>query len=314
MAAVTLAVELLLMNCIGIFIYKSGVANSDFVSRLTNFVMKFCIPCLIFNSISSATAFSIEALANCAVVVVLGAAAILLSLGLGQIGCLLTGGNGVGRILRYGLTFCHFSFMGIPMIEALLGEMGTFYYSFFLLPVRVAYYALSEPLMTPKELRGGKMNLKKTLHDTVLNPCMIAVAAGVVFWIAGWHLPTAVNYCVKTMSAISSPLALLLCGMIIAQYDFRQLLRPKYLFVPLLRAVLMPAVFFTAARLLRRMGVDGLICDMLVIYSALPVGSLLPVYAVRYDPDPENHLTAAAASMISVLLSAVTLPVCYMLL
>ena len=42
-----------------------------------------------------------------------------------------------------------------------------------------------------------------------------------------------------------------------------------------------------------------------------PTSSLLPIYAVRYDPNPENQLNAAAASMLSVLISVVTIPIWY---
>ena len=315
MVAVTLAIELLLMNCIGIFIRKSGIANKDFSSRLTNLILKFCIPCLIFSSVSSATEFSLDMLANCGVVVLLAAGAMLVSFGMGQAFFLLNRGSGTGRILRYGLTFCHFSFMGIPVIEALFGEMGTFYYaSFFLLPVRIAYYAFSDILMTPKELRGAKRGLGKLLKDTFLNPCMIALIIALVFWIGGWRLPTALNYCVKSMSSLSSPLALLLCGMVIAEYNFKELIRVKYLFLPLLRTVAMPALFFGISRLLLLLGVEELLCNILVIYSAFPVASLLPIYAIRFDPDPENQLSAAAASILSVLVSAVTIPIWYMFL
>ena len=61
-------------------------------------------------------------------------------------------------------------------------------------------------------------------------------------------------------------------------------------------------------------GVEPVLCQILVIYAALPVASLLPVYSVKYDPNPENHLDAADASILSVLLSALSIPVWYMLI
>lgn len=315
MVAVTLAIELILMNAIGIFIRKSGVVNKDFTARLTSLILKFCIPCLIFQSVSGAAAFSLDLLANCALVVLLATLAVLLSFAAGQAAYRLSRSSGAGRILRYGLTFCHFSFMGIPVMEALFGEMGTFYYvSFFLLPVRIAYYAFSDVLMTPRDRQGPRRSLGKLFRDIVLNPCMIALILALIFWVGGWKLPTALSYCVKSMSSISSPLALLLCGMVLGEYSFRQLLRAKYLLLPLLRTLLMPALFFGVSRLLLLLGVDSLLCGMMVIYAALPVASLLPIYTMKFDPDPDNQLSAAAASFLSVLLSAVTIPLWYLLL
>lgn len=302
------------MNLIGIFIRKKGIVNKAGTTQITNLVMQVCIPCLIFYSISNATEFSADALANCAIVVVLGAAGIALGLIVGQLFFLLNHKDGRGRIQRYGLIFTHFSFMGIPVIAALFGDTGTFYYSFFLIPVRIAYYALSEQLMTPPELQGEKKSLGKILKATFLTPQMIAVVLGLIFWVGGWQLPAAVNYCVKSLNSICSPLALLLCGMVIGEYDFKKLLHLEYLILPLVRTVAMPALFFGISRLLLLAGVDELLCNMLVVYGALPTSSLLPVYAMKYDPDPENHLRAAGVSMISVFVSAITVPIWYMIL
>ena len=314
MIAVTLAIEQLLMNLIGIFIRKSKITNKDFTDRLTAVVMKFCIPCLIFYSISNATEFSMEALSNCLIVILLGVAALLISLGIGHVFYLISHKSNSSRIIRYGLTFCHFSFMGIPVMAALFGEIGTFYYAFFLIPIRIGYYALSEQMMTPPSSKTNKKSGWQLFKGIFLSPQLLSVFLGLIFWVCNWNLPTAINYCVKSLYTISSPLALLLCGMVIAEYDFKKLLRLEYLKLPLLRTVLMPALFFALSRLLLLFGVDNLLCQMFVIYAAFPVASLMAVYAVKYDPDPENHLMAAGTSAISVLFSAVAIPFWYMIL
>ena len=314
MIAITLAIELLLMNGIGIFIRRSGMVNKDFSSRLTNIVLNICVPCLIFHSINNAAEFSMEALRNCIVILILGVLVIALPLVLGQIIYLKMGKTGAARNIRYGLTFCHFSFMGIPVIAELFGDLGIFYYTFFLVPVRIGYYSLSEPLMTPPGAEGRKTALGMVVKKALLSPQLIAVIVGLVFWVGGWKLPEAIQYCVKNLSSICSPLALLLCGMVVAEYDFKALMNLKYLRLPILRTVVMPALFFLLSRLLFMMGVDELLCRIFVVYTALPVASLLPVYSIKYDPDPDNHLDAAGACIISVLLSAVTIPIWYVLL
>ena len=314
MIAVTLAIQRLLMNFIGIFARKTGIVDKAGTTQVTNLLMQICLPCLIFYSISNATEFSMEALINCAIVILIATLAVVIGLVVGQGFFLANKKTGKARIQRYGLIFSHFSFMGIPVIEALFGSMGTFYYAFFLIPVRLAYYGLSEPLMTPPELKGAKKSIGDLLKKTFLTPQMIAVFLGVIFWVLGWKLPVAINYCVKSLNTITSPLALLVCGMVIAEYDFKKLLHLEYFILPILRTVAMPALFFGVSRLLLMAGVDSLLCNMFVVYGALPTASLLPVYAVKYDPNPENQLHAAGVSMISVFLSAITVPIWYLLL
>jgi predicted permease len=204
--------------------------------------------------------------------------------------------------------------MGLPVIAELFGDLGIFYYTFFLVPVRIGYYALSEPLMTPQGVEGTKTTPAMVVKKALLSPQLIAVVVGLVFWVNGWKLPEAIQYCVKSLSSICSPLALLLCGMIVAEYDFKSLVNLKYLRLPFLRTVVMPALFFLLSRLLLMMGVEDLLCQIFVVYTALPVASLLPVYSIKYDPDPDNHLDAAGACILSVILSAVTIPVWFMLL
>ena len=102
--------------------------------------------------------------------------------------------------------------------------------------------------------------------------------------------------------------------MVLGEYNFKQLIRGKYLLLPLLRTILMPAIFFGVSRLFLLLGVEKLLCDMMVIYAAFPVASLLPIYTIRFDPDPDNQLNAAAASILSVLISAVTIPIWYLFL
>lgn len=314
MVAFTLAIKLILMNFIGIFIRKSGTVSSVFSGQLTNMLMKFCIPCLIFYSIANATEFSFAELKNCAVVIILGAVAIGLGLLIGQVCYLVNRKSGLGRIMRYGLTFTHFSFMGIPVMAALFGDIGTFYYSFFLVPVRIFYYALSEKLMTPAETTHFKKSVGHFVKNVLLTPQLIAVFLGLVFWVTGLQLPSVIDYCVKNLNSISSPLALLLCGIIIGDYDFKKLLHLEYLWLPLLRGLIAPAAFFGIAKLLLLFGVAEMPCQMFVIFAALPASSLMPVYAVKYDPNPENHLRAAGSGVISVLFSALSIPLWFALL
>ena len=70
----------------------------------------------------------------------------------------------------------------------------------------------------------------------------------------------------------------------------------------------MPALFYALTRPLLPAGVDHMICDMVVVYSALPAATLLPAYAIQYDPDERNQFEAAGICVVSTLLSTLTIP------
>ena len=313
MIAVDLAARLLLMTAIGVFAQKAHIVAPRFSADLTAFLMKIVIPVMIFHSIRSGPAFSLSALRDCLWATVCGGVTMALSLVVGQLLYRRSTDDGMGRILRYSAVFTHYSFMGIPVMDALFGATGTLYYVFFMIPVRICYYALSEPLMTPEQQRKKGRGPVRMLRDIALNPALVAVMLGLVFWVTGWTVPGVLNYCIGQVSSLCSPLGLILCGLILGQYEFRGLLHVKYLKAPVLRLAVMPALFLGITRAFAAAGVEGLVCDMMLIYSALPVASLLPVYAKQYDPEEENHLTAAATCVISTLLSAGTVPLWYLL-
>lgn len=314
MIAVTLAIELFLMNLVGYFARKMGIVTKEFPSQVTSLLLKICVPCLVFRSVSRAVPFSLSALKQCGIVLLIAACVLALSFALGQACYVLSRRSGFARVIRFALLFTHYSFMGIPIIQTLFGDTGMFYYSFFLIPIRIAYYSLSEPIMVPPDKDAPRLSFSEILRSTLLNPCLIAMILGLIFWVAGWQLPAVPDYVVSTLSGITSPLALILCGMILAEYDIRSLLHVKYLAIPALRTILMPLLALLLIQPLKALGVDEMVCQITVIYAALPIASLLPVYTMRLDPDPEDRMVAASACAFSVLMALVTVPVFYTLI
>ena len=315
MIAVTLALELLLMTMVGFFARKRGIVHETFAGQLTNFVMRITLPMLIFHSVRSSVEFTPEALRDCGVAVIAGFFVMAVSLGIGQLLWMVTGKGGYGRILRYAVTFTHFSFMGIPVVEALFGSVGTMYYAFFITPVRIFYYALSEPLMTPPELKKEAPSSSAFIKKTLTNPALIAIALGILFWVTGWKIPEVSNYVIKQCASLCSPLGLILCGLTMGNHDLRAMFTIDNLKIPLLRLIVLPALAMAAVLPLVRAGLlTSLLGQIIVIFMALPAASLLPAYAMRYDPEEKNHFLAAGASVLSTLFSLLTLPIWYVLM
>ncbi|MCI8991816.1 MAG: AEC family transporter [Eubacterium sp.] len=308
MVAVKLAIELMIMTCIGVFAAKKKIVSEDFSSQLTDFLMKIAIPCLIIVSITTEP-FSVETAKSCIYALVAGIVVVMLSFVIGQIFYHFMGKDGTARIVRYGLVFTHFSFMGIPVVDALFGTVGNLYYVIFLVPVRILYYAL-----TPQLLGARKERNKKEFARNILNPCLIAVLVGILIWVLHIPLPEVVQYCLGSLNKICSPLGLILCGLIIGRYDLKKLWNIRFLRLPLLRTVMMPVIFFGFTRILLLAGIDSLLCNMIVIYTALPCASLTAVFALQYESDPEVQFEAAGSVFFATLLSTVTIPVWYQIL
>lgn len=313
MVAFTLAIELFLMTSIGVFVQKMKIVQEDFAGQLTNFLIKIVIPCMVLHSVVDAPAFSAQSLSKYLFIMALATAVTFVCLGLGQLVYVVLGKTGSGRVYRYGLTFCHFSHLGIPVVDKLFGATGTLYYVFFVIPIRILYYCLSENLMTPPESRKKKSRAD-SFKEIFLNPCLVAVLIGLALWITGWEIPSFLDYCITSLGSTCSPLGLTLCGLILGRYDLRKLISLKNIRLPLIRTVAMPAVFLSLTRILLLAGLDPLLCNLVVIYSALPLPSLTPAFTVQCEPNTEVQFEAAGATIIATLLSTVTIPAWYIIL
>ena len=301
MTAGMLSLELLLMGA-GIFARKSHIVGLHFNEELASLITKLALPCLIVDSMRGTA--SLSELQNCGILLVLALVTLGIELLLGQGTYLLAGRTSSGRIFRFGMTYTNFTFMGIPVVEALFGSQGVFYFVVFLVPIRIVYYSTAKLMLSPPGITHGKQTFLQHLRGW-LSPPVVAVLVGLVLYLTGWHLPTVLDDVVHSVGSICSPLGMLLCGISLGEYPFRQLLRRKYLLLPLVRDLALPGLLLLLTRLLP---VENQLSNLMVIYAALPISSMMAAFTLQYDPAPEAHFESAGVVLLSTLLSALTIP------
>lgn len=302
MTAAALSVQLILMVSIGIFAWRARIVSGDFDKQLTAFVMKLALPCMIVRSMSGA--FSWEELKNCGRLVVIALILWAFTFLLGQLAYRLMGKTAAARIMRFSMLYTNFTFVGIPVMEALYGDLGVFYFVVFLVPYRMIYYSSAEPLLSPPGLEHKHRTWRDKLKGW-FSPPVAAVFVGLFLYITQLPLPAPVSGVINSLGSCASPLGMVLCGISLGKYDFKTLLRPRYLRVPLVRNLLLPALVLALALLA---GLEPELAQVAVIFSALPVASLLAAFTIQYDPSQDSQFQAAAAVLLSTLLSAFTIP------
>ena len=200
--------------------------------------------------------------------------------------------------------YTNFTFVGIPVVEALYGDTGVFYFVVFLVPYRMIYYSSVEPLLSPPGLERRARTLPEKLKGW-FSPPVVAVFVGLLLYITQWKLPAPVSGVINSLGSCASPLGMVLCGISLGKYDFRALLRPKYLWTPLIRTLALPALTLGLCLLA---GLEGELARVAVIFTALPTASLLAAFTIQYDPSRDSQFEAAATVLLSTLLSAFTIP------
>lgn len=302
MTAAKLAVQLILMVGIGLFAGRAGIVKGDFDKQLTSLVMKICLPCMIVKSMMGA--FSWDELKNCGRLVVIALILWAITFALGQLVYRLMGKTASARIMRFSMVYTNFTFVGIPVIEALYGDLGVFYFVVFLVPYRMIYYSSAEPMLSPPGLVRAKRSLGAKLKGW-FSPPVVAVFVGLILYLTQIKLPAPVTGVINSLGSCASPLGMLLCGLSLSKYEFKKLLRPKYFFVPLVRNLLLPALILGLCLLVR---LDAVLAQVAVVFTALPTASLLAAFTIQYDPEQESQFEAAAAVLLSTFFAAFTIP------
>lgn len=207
-------------------------------------------------------------------------------------------------MLRFGVMFTNFSFVGIPVVEALYGQTGLLYFVVFVVPIRMVYYSSAKALLSPPGIIHEKESILQHIKGW-FSPPVAAVFIGLALYITGFTFPAPIDKTISGVGAITSPLGMILCGISLGKNNIKSLIKPKYLLMPLIRNMLMPAL---TAAIMYLLPVDPLVAKTVVIYAALPVASLLSAFTIQYSPEPEAILESSGSVFFSILACSVTIP------
>ncbi len=210
------------------------------------------------------------------------------------------------QIYKYALTFGNFSYMGNYIILGIWGDVMLFKYNMFTFVMNIIVFVWGIYILVPKSLnsKGILGNLKTGL----LTPPFIALAIGMFLGLTGasQYIPSFVTSSLKSTGDCMGPMAMLLAGIVIGEYNFSELLGDKKVYLAtLLRLVIIPAVFVSVLKFLN---VQSDIIVITLIAYATPMGLNTIVFPAAYGG---NTKTGASMTMISSVLSVLTIPIMY---
>ncbi len=138
----------------------------------------------------------------------------------------------------------NFVLMGVPLVGNIFGENNIALTTMMIAIIIPLYNVLA--VFTLETFRGGKFDLLHVAGGVLRNPMIIGAIVGCVFLLLGVQLPKPILKPLGQMSAMTSPLALIILG---ASFRFSSVSEnPRYLVsVVLARLIIVPALVFAAA-------------------------------------------------------------------
>lgn len=200
------------------------------------------------------------------------------------------------RVLKFASVYSNCAFMGLPLVQAMLGGAGIIYASVFIAVFNVFCWTHGYAMMNNS---GERQSLRKVL----LNPGTIGVLIGLPLFLLSIRLPEFLGATVDAFAGLNTPLAMLCIGVYMAQLKVREALRDRSLYlVCLLRLLVIPAAAFAVLLLFRPSETAFVAC---MIQVCAPTAGMTAIFASKFGQD-----TALAAKTVAVttLASIVTMP------
>ena len=183
------------------------------------------------------------------------------------------------------------------MIQATFGDGAVFYISMMLIFVNTLQFTLGVYMLTGD---ASTMSLKKVIH----NPVVIAVIIGLLLFFLNIPRVPLIDSIFEATTGLNLPLALILCGVYLAQSDVIAMIKkPSLYFLCVVRLLLIPLVTLVLFRFIP-IG-NTLMKQAIFLTTACPVGSNIAILASYYDSD---YKLAVETVCISTLLCLLTLP------
>lgn len=283
---------ILLLILVGYFTVKKGMFTKESLGSITSFLLYIITPCLIVSSFLSAESGKLDGW-TLLLAVVLPALSIVISIALSYL-FFRKEPSGRRRVLRFSMIFCNVGFMGIPLVEGIVGSEGVLYGSFFIAVFNIFCWTYGYVMMG-----GGKVRLKALL----LNPGVIGIVIGLPLYLLDVPVPALIERPIELISALNTPLAMIVVGGYIAQVKLRAFVSDLAVYkMAVLRLVVAPLLYLALVWLLRP---DETLLMSTVIQAATPVAANCVLFAVQYGSDAE---LASKSVAVSTALSVVTIP------
>ena len=209
------------------------------------------------------------------------------------------------NIYTYGLCFSNFGFMGNAVVSALFPDIFL-EYLIFTLPLWMLIYLWGVPV-----LLMGDGTKKQTLAQRVkslMNPMFIGMLLGILIGLMNLPVPQFVRSAVSTAGSCMSPVAMLLTGMTIAQFNLREVLKIKGVYLVTVLRLLVYPLLYLGVMLVIPLPKTFAICGICALAMPLGLNTIIIPSALGKDTK-----VASGMALISHIFSCLTIPVIFML-
>lgn len=294
-------VVMFLLLVTGMILYKIGLITDEGNRQMAGVVLYVVAPLLILDTYSMEYDATITK--NMLLGFVLSAISIVLGI---LISYFLWFGSKKESFSteRFTVIFTNCGFMGIPLAEAVFGDIGVIYCTTYITMFNLFVWTYGLALMRGKSKE--KRSLKERLKP-FLTPTMFCIVIGLLLYFLQIPLPKQLKSAVGYISSMNTPLAMIVSGIYIAQGDLFGALRKGRVYA--VSAVKCLAVPLLMIFVLAFLPFDEKLKTTILILSACPSGANGMLFANRFGGDTK---TASNVFTVTTIASIFCIPLMVM--
>lgn len=299
-----LLMGLFIPMAIGYFLYHKKMVDVSFVKGVSVLLYNVSLPCSILDSMMQKISLN-ELLKSAklpAMALIILIVCFIIAYILGKV---IEKNKKKRNIIIFSLLFSNFTFTAYPILEMLYGKQSVFFASLYNFTMFASVLVVGTILM--KSASSDGMESKLTLKDLKSTP-FLALIIGMILLFIPVEIPYFIKTTVTQLGSTTTPLGVLLTGLVIAKSGKIDIKNIKIYTVGLFRLLIIPILtVFT----LWALGFSGYYVYVPAIILANPVAVNLVIFGENFNAYPED---CANYVLITSVLSVITLPIVYSIL
>lgn len=284
---------------IGYLVGKINWITASGQKEITKLVLNVTMPATII--LAMQVPFSLERIQNILTLLAIMLACYIFMYLLGLVvSRFLPGDLGQKDIFHMGMLLSNTSFMGYPIVLALIGEDALFYavicggFLFEIVSWTLGIHVIG------RNVSGNKGGLK----NAILNPGVLSIFIGGILFLTNTKIPEPLFSTMNLLSRATSPLAMLVVGLILSRSNIRKAIKDWRIYVAsIVKLLVNPLVILFVLKLLNFGGIFIIIPVMLL---SMPTAAYVAMFSDNLGNDKS---LASQLVFVCSLLSLITIPI-----
>lgn len=291
---ITQVLILFIYVLIGFIITKINIIDKRTINGISSLVIKVLLPSLILSSMNGQN-FNLETLKNSYYLIIIGFFYYSFAF--------FYSSNLVKYIFKSDwnlyillMVFANVGYMGYPIVKSFFGETGIFYAAIYNFSHGIFLWTIGISLM-----KNSNNNFK--IHfKFLLNPGMISIILGFLFFIINFKIPQVIYIPMKNLGDACTPLAMMVIGSTFNEINLKSIFKKDVFILANIKMLIIPMILFI---ILSFIDIDNIVKGIIILISSMPCGANSVIFAKEYN---KNYHLATRAVMFTTMFSVLSLP------